>query len=298
MAKSFIISLFLTIFLVACQNESFTTDSNNEVETPELIGDYHNEILKNFIIYNNQDEQKSRTNSDYFVQLMANYGVSVLTTFKKDPPSSGNLDIWVEKVLNESLDETQIKMFHILKNGTSMVEAIKIIFGNNKISPTVESYLIELNSIIQQYSGTPSYKNKINLLHIKYYRMATSQDDRTIISWTTDLATGSHDYWNKEHNRWAPSLYGRFWDTAKSILKADAIGGLEYILATQIGLIAGPISWKIGAAYAALNSIIFGTDKLLMSNSRSIITEESIMNITKEEIYNAYLKRKNELGLN
>jgi transcription initiation factor TFIIIB Brf1 subunit/transcription initiation factor TFIIB len=74
---------------------------------------------------------------------------------------------------------------------------------------------------------------------------------------------------------------------------------LEYILATKIGLIAGPISWKIGAAYAALNSVLAGVEDILLNTqSRSSITEETIKNISKEEIYKAYLKRKAELGIN
>ncbi|MGN1219206.1 MAG: hypothetical protein ACI4TD_14730 [Phocaeicola sp.] len=298
MAKTFIFSLFMAMFFIACQNESFTNDSKNEVTNHELIGDYHNEIIKNFIVYYNQDEQNSRANSDDFVQLMANYGVSVLTAFKNDPPTNGNIDQWVEQVLDVTLNETQIMMHNIMKTGVSMVDAIKIAFGDNSISKTIESYLIELNSLIQQHSGTVSYNNQINLLHIKYYSLANSQDDKTIIRWTTDLAIGSHDYWNSEHDRWAPSLYGRFWNAGKKILKADALGGLEYILATKIGIIETALSWKIGAAYAALRSIIDATDQLLLNNSRSIITEESVKNITLEEVYNAYLNRKVELGIN
>lgn len=295
MANKIILPLFFFLFFSACQEKPFLDNLKNENESTQLIGQCHNEILKNFIMYSNQDSRNLNSNPNDFVKIMANYGVSILTTFKNDPPA-GDLNTWVEGVLNESLDQTQARMVNLVNNGTTMVNAINVIFGRGKISSFVESYLIELNSIVNQYSGSSSFQNQVDLLHLKYYRSA-SQDDKTIISWTTDLAKGSHDYWKQEHSKWAPTLYGGFWDFGKKILIADAVGGLEYILSTKIGLIAGPISWKIGAAYAALNSILSGTTLLLEGNARSGNFNNSIGNITSEEILDAYLKRKNELGL-
>jgi hypothetical protein len=297
MIKKLIMALFVAIFSVSCQDESSMKDLSIQSETPDLIGDYHNEILKNFIVYYSQDVQSTGSNTSDFVQIMANYGVAVLKTYKNDPPSS-NIDKWIEGVLNKSLDSTQLKIIEILGTGRSMSEAIEIVFGADKISSIVKSYLIELNRTIDQYKGTPSFQDKVNIIRARYYGSA-SQDDRTIITWTSILAKGSHEYWNQECNNWNPSLKGRFWDFGKRVLVADAIGGLEYILATKIGLIAGPISWKIGAAYAALNSVLAGVEDILLNTqSRSSITEETIKNISKEEIYKAYLKRKAELGIN
>lgn len=296
MTKNFITSLLMTMFFIACQNEPLINNSKNEIDNSNLIGYYHNEILKNFIAYNNQTTQKGRSNSDDFVQIMANYGVSVLTAFKNNPPNE-SLDQWVEQILNVSLDPTQTKMVNLINNGTPMVNAVNIVFANSTISATIRSYLIELNSTITQYCDSPSFQNKIDLLQ-RTYSQTASQEDKTIISWTTDLAKGSQNYWKQEYSKWSPSLLGRFWDSGKLILKADAIGGLEYILGTKIGIIGGPISWKIGAAYAALNSILSGTDLLLKNGtSRNPLLSDS-NNVTREEVYNAYLKRKAELKLN
>lgn len=49
----------------------------------------------------------------------------------------------------------------------------------------------------------------------------------------------------------------------------------------------------------SLNSVLAGVEDILLNTqSRSSITEETIKNISKEEIYKAYLKRKAELGIN
>lgn len=95
MIKKLIMALFVAIFSVSCQDESSMKDLSIQSETPDLIGDYHNEILKNFIVYYSQDVQSTGSNTSDFVQIMANYGVAVLKTYKNDPPSS-NIDKWVE----------------------------------------------------------------------------------------------------------------------------------------------------------------------------------------------------------
>ena len=63
-------------------------------------------------------------------------------------------------------------------------------------------------------------------------------------------------------------------------------------------MILGPISWKVGAAYAAASSIFAGATTLINEiNSRNGGLSYYIEDVSFHEIYEIYLQRKEEFGI-
>ena len=52
MIKKLIMALFVAIFSVSCQDESSMKDLSIQSETPDLIGDYHNQYFGKFLPIN------------------------------------------------------------------------------------------------------------------------------------------------------------------------------------------------------------------------------------------------------
>lgn len=303
--------LYLSIcfFLLGCQQETFSTDSNclNNIaeESVSKIGYYHNEIIKNFVTLSNIPSNattKASVDSNDFLQTMANYGAAVRLAYKNDPPSS-DMNQWVGDILRTSLTSNQVTIVERIIGGMTITDAINTTYRKNVVSNVVKSYLAELNILIQQYGGTIAYSNQLTLLGNKYARLASGEDGE-IISWATGVAEGSHEYWNSEYKQWNAQLSGRFWDNVLNyggrLLSADISGAIEYYLGYKLGIITGALTWKIAAAYAALNSTLCGVELILSSATRSSndgYSIENIKNITYEDVYRAYLHRVEELEI-
>lgn len=291
--------MLIALSFFSCQKE---IGSEKNVVTPDKescqIGFYHNEILKNFIEIRQQPSAlSSSTGADEFKKLMADYGSAVYLAYKRNPPSS-NLDQWVGNVLEMSVSTQQSKILdNILSKNMTMTNALNNGFGRKVVPEIISNYLADIEQITANYGGTATFNTKLTQLHLQYYRQASS-DERMLVSWITDVAEGSYDYWDGEYRTWYPRLSrSRFWDKVLNIggkiLSADIAGAAEYFLGTKIGLIGGPLSWKVGAAYAGLSSAVAGVTVL----AEEILTRAPIEIISSEEIYEAYLFRKNELGL-
>lgn len=288
----------ITLF-ASCQKE---IGSEKDVRTSDKescqIGFYHNEILKNFIEISQQPSAlSSSTGADEFKKLMADYGSAVYLAYKRNPPSS-NLDQWVGNVLEMSVSTRQSKILdNIISKKMTLTNALNNGFGRNVVPEIISNYLADIERITANYGGTATFNTKLTQLHLQYYRQATS-DERMLVSWITDVAEGSYDYWDGEYRTWYPRLTrSKFWDkTLKigaTIVGADIGGVVSYFIERRYGWVTAALSWKVGAAYAGLHSAVAGVATL----TQEIITRAPIENISSEEIYEAYLFRKNELGL-
>lgn len=300
------IFVFALFSLLSCQKVvDKTSEKNDDPPKDELcqIGLYHNEILKNFITIRQQPSALSTsTEVDEYKKLMADYGSAVRLAYKKNPPS-GNLDQWVGDVLSISISARQSKILdNILAKNMSLTNAINDGFGKKVVSDLISSYLHEIETTVNTYGGSVAIENKLTLLQMKYSGIVP-QEDRTLVRWIHDVARGSHDYWNADYRNWNPRLTGRFWDSARSlgwsIVGSDISGAAEYFIGSKIGLIGGALSWKVGAAYAGLRSVIAGVETLIdhitTRSGKNLLLQAE--NVSQEEIYEAYLLRKKELGM-
>lgn len=171
----------------------------------------------------------------------------------------------------------------------------------NAMPQVLEDYMAEIGEIIERYGGTTACENKLTLLHVQYYKAAESEY-KQLITWIGNVAEGSYDYWNEDYKNWNPRLSGRFWDETlrigTPIVLADMSGVAEYFFKYRWGMILGPISWKVGAAYAAASSIFAGATTLINEiNSRNGGLSYYIEDVSFHEIYEIYLQRKEELGI-
>lgn len=308
MKKSiFILSV---IFCVACQKVDDVHNKNadqlgtNEEVYPENLSDigyYHNEILKNYIsISKTPSLLSTNSESDDFIKLMADYGTSVCMAYKRNPPA-GNIDKWVGNIINMSLSGRQYSILNnILNNDMSISAAVNNAYGKEVVPAIVQNYLDEIDRVVEQYAGTYSFDNQLKLLHLRYIRSTTDNNERQLFNYVYYVASGSYEYWDTQHSTWSPHLSGRFWkdlyNSGRYLLDSDISGAVDYILGTMI--VGAIMTWKVCVAYAAASSVVAGVEVLLedfrnKTKSVTVIPD----NVTFGEVYDAYLIRKQELGL-
>ena len=303
--------LILSVILcAACQKVDNMHNKNadqrdiNEDTFPENLSDigyYHNEILKNYIsISKTPSLLSTNSESDEFIKLMANYGTSVCMAYKKNPPA-GNIDKWVGDIINMSLSGRQYSILNnILNYDMSISSAVNNAYGKDVVPAIFKNYLDEIASVVEQYADTYSFDNQLKLLHLRYLRNTTDNTERQFFNYVYYVASGSYEYWDTQHSTWNPHLSGRFWkdlySSGRYLLDSDISGAVDYILSSKI--VGAVMTWKICVAYAAASSVVAGIEVLLedfRNNTKSAAVVPD--NVTFDEIYDAYMIRKQELGI-
>ncbi len=303
------LSLAVTILSSISCRKTYTSSideaNNSLLEDNNPVGYYHNEILSNFIEFHNIPSSLStKSAADDFVKMMADYGAAVRLAYKNNPPE-GDIDLWVGDVLNQAITSQLPDIINnIIERDMSATDAITYAYGRDIPSVKVENFLQELEHTLDLYGGSVSCENKITLLRLNYLQSGTlTIEERDYITWMSDVASGSYEYWNDNYRTWNPRLQGKFWDSAKrigvKIVIGDVSGAVDAICRFKF-VLGTPITWKIVAAEAAIGSIIGGVaglleEVLLKSSNNDIIID--IQDIPYKDIYNAYLFRIQELGI-
>ncbi len=295
----------MLISLFACKDymDENLTDRDGQQEELSETGLYHNEILKNYIYIQNQKTVSTRNEDQIttYKNMVADYGCSVYLAYKNNPPVNQSIDSWVNQILGVSFSSQGSSICNcILNKDMTIVQSLNYTYGSGNVPTVIASYLNEIETLLSNgFSNNSIYKSKLTQLHLKYYRQASSED-RSCISNITDVAQGSFDYWQKEAKVWNYNMNdnttAKVKKVAKKLVAADISGVVEYFISRRLGII-GALSWKGIAAIAAVNSMVAGVDMLFENWSLQKAISTRSISISKEELYDAYLKRKQELNI-
>ena len=292
---------FMSSIFVSCQQEQYNNTSEDINISAIETGNYHNEILKNYIEIKNIPSSLNTSNeSQEFIKLMADYGNAIRLAYKNNPPT-GDIDNWVYNILNITYSPEFAAVNVNLSNGVLATKAISNVFGNSAMPQYVSLYLDEMERIAALYGGTDSYKPQEESIFLRYYMSSTDKKEKELLENMHSVAQGSHEYWDKNYQLWNPKLAGRFWSGAlnvgKNLLIADVSGVVAYFCAVKLYPPLGAFTWKGAAATAAGASIAKGVEMLLSEILSKSYYDVGAQNISIEEIYAAYILRKDELSL-
>ena len=292
---------FMSSIFVSCQQEQYNNTSEDINISAIETGNYHNEILKNYIEIKNIPSSLNTSNeSQEFIKLMADYGNAIRLAYKNNPPT-GDIDNWVYNILNITYSPEFAAVNVNLSNGVLATKAISKVFGNSAMPQYVSLYLYEMERIAALYGGTDSYKPQEESIFLRYYMSSTDKKEKELLENMHSVAQGSHEYWDKNYQLWNPKLAGRFWSGAlnvgKNLLIADVSGVVAYFCAVKLYPPLGAFTWKGAAATAAGASIAKGVEMLLSEILSKSYYDVGAQNISIEEIYAAYILRKDELSL-
>ena len=259
--KSFYFSfllLLLVIVLSSCSDKQVNDRSSSLDISVDEVGQYHNVALDYALEaidgspLMNSFTRGSVSINDY-AQCLAQAQSAILKNSQDfHKLSVSQVPSYVHDALNVTLSERSITSIRLLLTDPSysLTQDLKQEFPN-EVSSVVEAYLNEMIDLFKTSNDYTYIENYIDRIHLKWYREA-NQDDREIISSTTNVAISSLDYWRNHASQWDATLKG-------NALRGFIIGVTvaDFSCITRIVLIGRQYSvifWKEIAAAAAAYS--------------------------------------------
>lgn len=302
--KRFYLILIGIYCLMSCSNELHVDSGiKANLSEEEMMGEWHNSYLDSvfdFIKTNPIMLQGSRSGFvtiDDYAKCLASVQVAVLKDSKRiKSMSSSQRWNYIENSLNVTLSERTMNSIRSLLSDSdySLTEDLKDEFSD-EVSETIEGYLDEIIEVFMspRYNvSNAGMENRINLIHLKWYKLATDED-KEIISSTTNVALSSLDYWQDNATQWKASLKG---NALRTFIIGTAVADLASVARiVYIGRQYSIIFWKeIAAAaaacsaYAAVESAIVGViDWVISANGNYVVkTENDKEQMEMEEFQN------------
>ena len=235
----FIFTVFA--FIMGCSESEAPTlvENNNEIE--QKIGFYHNEAVD---LYLKKDADLKKRASDAGYNAMREQIILALSEVHPNVFDKEEVQIQLQ-ASNTMLDE--LGLFSEITNGnykrTSDVfvskfpELVKYIAEKRNISSELQTELLAINSMVQNFDDSESILEKVNALESKQW----NTNDLEIVSAFVQVYNSSFDYWKTTEQNASEKTMA----DGDGVILADAAGA-------AYGLLLGPIGSIVEGALFSL----------------------------------------------
>lgn len=286
-----VIIMLSGITFISCQKEStIENEENNFTITNENIGYIHNECLK--------AAYEAIKESPIFDQ--SSRSLSKVITIQDVTDVIGKADVACFKRLGEikKLSDTELRNFVNQNLNTQIPEGVYKAMSNmiynpsfsytkdyltpqygSNISDLQKEFLEDFISQLRNTSSNASLDYVADKMKVKWYPLAKTQEDRSVIASTCNVAQASTDYWTHNISKWKISKIEKssFRTVCGALVGADCacitelmwMSAIGVLVADKIALVCVGTSLSAGIGQAVNDLIVNWPSRNAIDNTIS-----------------------------